>query len=71
MDNAIRAQIFKGDVEIYGTGNPREILIDLLTDAQHWCGANGEDFHLALAMACRHHIHELNDQQLDERRLNP
>jgi hypothetical protein len=33
--------------------------------------ANGEDFHIALAMACRHYIHELNDEQLDERRLTP
>ena len=33
--------------------------------------ANGEDFHLALAQACRHYINELNDEQQDERRLIP
>jgi hypothetical protein len=46
-------------------------LVDLLTDAMHWCDMQGEDFHLALAQACRHYIHELNDQQQDERRLIP
>ena len=71
MDNARRAQTFEKAVESYGTGNPKEILVDLLTDAMHWCDANGEDFHISLAMACRHYIHELNDQQHDERRLIP
>ena len=47
----------------------QSMLIDLLADAMHWCDANGEDFHIALAQACRHYIHELNDQQEDERRL--
>jgi len=46
-------------------------LVDLLADAMHWCDLNGEDFHIALAQACRHYIHELNDQQQDERRLIP
>ena len=35
MDNARRAKAFKKAVEIYGTGNPQEILVDLLTDAMH------------------------------------
>ena len=46
-------------------------LIDFLADAMHWCDATGQDFFLALAQACRHYIHELNDQQQDERRMNP
>ena len=46
-------------------------LVDLLADAMHWCDFTGDDFHLALAQACRHYIHELNDQQHDERRLIP
>jgi len=71
MDNARRAKTFETAIGIYGTGNPQEILVDLLTDAMHWCDANGEDFHISLAMACRHYIHELNDQQQDERRLIP
>jgi hypothetical protein len=44
-------------------------LVDFLADAMHWCDCSGEDFHLVLAQACRHYIHELNDQQEDERRL--
>ena len=71
MDNARRVAAFEKAIELYGTGSPQEILIDLLTDAMHWCDANGEDFHISLAMACRHYIHELNDQQQDERRMNP
>jgi hypothetical protein len=71
MDNARRAKTFEKAIDIYGTGNPQEILVDLFTDAMHWCDANGEDFHISLAMACRHYIHELNDQQQDERRLIP
>ena len=46
-------------------------LVDLLADAMHWCDATGQDFFLALAQACRHYIHELNDQQQDERRMIP
>lgn len=49
----------------------QEALIDLLTDAMHWCDAHGEDFHYCLAMACRHYINELNDDQQDERRMQP
>jgi hypothetical protein len=44
-------------------------LVDFLADAMHYCDSTGQDFHLALAQACRHYIHELNDQQHDERRM--
>ena len=71
MDNARRATTFDKTIDAYGTVSRQEILIDLLTDAMHWCDANGEDFHISHAMACRHYIHELNDQQQDERRLIP
>ena len=71
MDNARRAAAFEKVLEVYGTGSQQEILVDLLADAMHWADQNGEDFHISLAMACRHYIHELNDQQQDERRLIP
>jgi hypothetical protein len=45
-------------------------LVDFLADAMHWCDSAGENFHWAMAQACRHYVHELNDQQQDERRLN-
>ncbi|MBS0264475.1 MAG: hypothetical protein JSS02_21250 [Planctomycetes bacterium] len=46
-------------------------LVDFLADAMHFCDATGQDFHIALAQACRHYIHELNDEQHDERRMIP
>ena len=52
-----------------GNDDEHTCLVDLLADAMHWCDHTGGDFHLALAQACRHYIHELNDQPTDERRL--
>jgi hypothetical protein len=69
--NAIRAKRFAEAVARYGDDMPEANLIDLLADAMHWCDHTGSDFHIALAQACRHYIHELNDQQQDERRLIP
>jgi hypothetical protein len=54
----------------YGDDLPESNLIDFLTDAMHWCDANGRDFHIALAQACRHYINELNEDQHDERRMS-
>jgi hypothetical protein len=53
----------------YGDDVKESNLIDFLADAMHWCDLTGQDFHLALAQACRHYINEFNDQQQDERRL--
>jgi hypothetical protein len=73
MDNAQRATRFASILDTIATTDSADLqesmFIDLLADAMHWCDANGEDFHIALAQACRHYIHELNDQQEDERRL--
>lgn len=46
-------------------------LVDLLTDAMHWCDFTSNDFHFAFVQACRHYFHELNDEQQDERRIIP
>lgn len=69
--NRQRAGLFNRFLVRHGDPNtsPSETLIDLLTNAQHWCDWYGEDFHLCLAQACRHYLHELNDQQQLERRL--
>ena len=69
--NASRAKRCAEAVARYGDDMPEANLIDLLADAMHWCDHTGSDFHIALAQACRHYIHELNDQQQDERRLIP
>ena len=70
-NNELRSTRFDEVVNTYGNDEPDTNLIDLLADAMHWCDHTGKDFHIALAQACRHYIHELNDQQQDERRLIP
>ena len=69
--NKNRSTRFDEVVRTYGDDEADSNLIDLLADAMHWCDHTGRDFHISLAMACRHYIHELNDQQQDERRLLP
>jgi hypothetical protein len=69
--NQQRADRCQTALAAYGDDMIESNLIDFLADAMHWCDANGGDFHIALAQACRHYIHELNDQQQDERRMNP
>ena len=72
MTNALRAARAERILTRYRMGDDLHTsLSDLLADAMHWCDFTGDDFHLALAQACRHYIHELNDQQQDERRLIP
>lgn len=65
-DFARRAMRFGHILTCKNSASDQEGLIDLLADAIHWCDANGEDFHIAFAQACRHYTHELNDQQPDE-----
>jgi len=60
------------DVVVASYGEPcclAENLTDLLTDAMHWSDSSNLDFHIAFAQACRHYLHELNNQQTNERRL--
>lgn len=70
--NALRARRAERILQRHRTGDDLHTsLVDFLADSMHWCDLNGEDFHFVLAQACRHYIHELNDQQQDERRLIP
>ncbi len=72
MTNALRAARAERILTRYRMGGDLHTsLVDLLADAMHWCDYIGDDFFLALAQACRHYIHELNDQQQDERRMIP
>ena len=68
--NPQRADRADKAISQYGDDLKQSNLIDFLVDAMHWCDQNGEDFHISLAQACRHYIHELNDEQHDERRLS-
>ena len=70
-NNEKRASRFDEVVAIYGDDAPDTNLTDMLADAMHWADHTGRDFHIAFAQACRHYIHELNDQQQDERRMIP
>ena len=69
---AIRERSFHCErpLETYEDDDLAANLIDLLTDAMHWCDQAGRDFHIALAQACRHYVNELNDEQHDERRMS-
>ena len=67
----VRQAIISYSEDTYSDGEAFTSLVDFLTDAMHWTDATGQDFFLALAQACRHYIHELNDQQHDERRILP
>jgi hypothetical protein len=69
--NETRADRCQATLEAYGNDDLESNLVDFLADAMHWADRYGFDFHMALAQACRHYIHELNDQQHDERRMIP
>ena len=68
--NRSRAERAATAISQYGNDSPDSNLIDLLTDAMHWCDQSGIDFHIALCQAARHYINELNDEQHDERRMS-
>jgi len=69
--NHIRAARCGKAIARYGDDLPESNLIDFLADAMHCCDAEGMDFHILLAQACRHYVNELNDNQQDERRMIP
>lgn len=72
LTNALRAARAEKILARYRTSEDLHTsLVDLLADAMHFCDFTGDDFHLAYAQACRHYIHEFNDQQQDERRMIP
>ena len=41
----------------------REGLIDLLTDARHWCDRHGESFAELDRLACQHYVAERNNEE--------
>ena len=69
--NQDRADRCQKAITAYSDDDDHTSLDDFLADAMHWCDSTGQDFHIALAQACRHYIHELNDEQQDERRMIP
>jgi hypothetical protein len=71
QSNQARADRCQQSITAYSDDDDFTNLVDFLADAMHYCDSTGQDFHIALAQACRHYIHELNDQQQDERRMIP
>ena len=70
-DNDLRADRCEKALAAYSKDDSFTNLVDFLADAMHWCDFTGQDFHIALAQACRHYIHELNVEQQHERRNIP
>jgi hypothetical protein len=48
--------------------NHEDGMVDLLTDAMHWCDVTGRDFHILFARAASHYLAELNSEPTDQRR---
>jgi hypothetical protein len=69
MSNQKRATRCERVLSAYSDDDAFTNLTDLLADAMHWADATGQDFHYALCLAGKHYVAELNDEQLDERRL--
>lgn len=69
ISNQKRATRCEGVLTAYSEDDAFTNLTDLLADAMHFCDATGQDFHYALCLAGKHYVAELNDEQLDERRL--
>jgi hypothetical protein len=69
--NQQRASRCQRAINAYSDEDDFTSLVDFLADAMHLCDSTGQNFHIALAQACRHYIYELNDEQTDERRMIP
>ena len=57
-NNRIRAAACEMLLEHYGDDEPADRLVDLLTDARHWCDANGHCFVELDRRSHRHYLAE-------------
>jgi hypothetical protein len=69
LNNQKRAARCEQVLNAYSHDDSFTNLTDLLADAMHFCDTTSQDFHYALCLAGKHFVAELNDEQLDERRL--
>lgn len=60
MNNAIRAAACDMLLEHYGDDDPADRLVDMLTDARHWCDLNGQSFWELDRRAHRHYLAEIH-----------
>jgi hypothetical protein len=68
-DNRKRASRADEAITRYGDDVSESNLIDLLTDAMHWCDQYGEDFARMLALAFQHYLSESAGDADQARRL--
>ncbi len=75
LSNRERADRCQQAITAYSDDDSFTNLVDFLADAMHWCHLHGQRFpHRPDAFRGRNagdYIHELNDQQQDERRMIP
>jgi hypothetical protein len=67
QENRTRAHRADEAISRYGDDISESNLIDLLTDAMHWCDAFGEDFARLLAHALHHYVTEAAGEVEQER----
>jgi hypothetical protein len=66
-NNTIRAAAFAMLLEHYGDDDAVDRLVDMLTDARHWCDLNGQSFWKLDRRAHGHYLAEIHDNK----RSNP
>jgi hypothetical protein len=66
-NDPIRAAAFGNILNRYGDDDPADRLVDLLTDARHWCDLNGQSFGEQDRRAHQHYLAEIHQPE----RSNP
>jgi hypothetical protein len=59
--DSIRAAACDMLLEHYGDDEPPDRLVDLLTDARHWCDLNGQSFGELDQRAHQHYLAEIQE----------
>jgi hypothetical protein len=59
-NDPIRAAAFDMLLKRYGDRDPAERLVDMLTDARHWCDLNGQSFGDLDRRAYQHYLSEIH-----------
>jgi hypothetical protein len=60
-NDPIRAAACDMLLEHYGDDDPADRLVDMLTDARHWCDLNGQSFWELDRRAHQHYLAEIHE----------
>lgn len=60
-NDSMRAAACDMLLEHYGDDEPADRLVDLLTDARHWCDLNGQSFSELDRRAYQHYLAEIHE----------